>query len=78
MRADKELKEGDQIPIQFVVRFAGISLFLTVFDDALLERNGANGQDFSKDITLTVRDLTESNDPSQLYQYTDGMKNRDS
>ena len=27
LRADKELKEGDQIPIQFVVRFAGMSLF---------------------------------------------------
>ena len=27
LRADKELKEGDQIPIQFVVRFAGMSLY---------------------------------------------------
>ena len=26
LRADKELKDGDQIPIQFVVRFAGMSL----------------------------------------------------
>ena len=27
LRADKELKDGDQIPIQFVVRFAGMHLF---------------------------------------------------
>ena len=26
VRADKELKDGDQIPIQFVVRFAGTCL----------------------------------------------------
>ena len=47
-------------------------------DDGLADRNGDNAQDFAKDITLTVRDLTDSNDPSKLYQYTDGMKNQDS
>ena len=53
-------------------------VFLPAFNDGLAERNGENAQDFAKDITLTVKDLTDSNDPSNLYQYTDGMKHRDS
>ena len=54
-----------------------LAMFLSNFDDWFAERNGGNAQDFSKDITLTVRDLTDSNDPSKLYQYTDAMENRD-
>ena len=58
--------------------YAFFLVFLSDFEVGFSERNGDNAQDFTKDITLTVRDLTDSNDPSQLYQYTDGMKNRDS
>ena len=56
VRADKFLTDGTEIPIQFVVRF--------------VESDGVSNQkDFSKDISLTVKDLTESNDPSKLYAY---------
>ena len=39
--------------------------------------NGDNPQDFTKDIALTVKDLTDSNDPSKLYEYTSAMQERD-
>ena len=72
MRADKDLMDGDEIPIQLIVR--------------LVEMDGTTGlqvginpkvnttpstdtlwQDFATDITLTVRDLTPANNPSTTY-----------
>ena len=72
MRADKDLMDGDEIPIQLIVR--------------LVEMDGTTGlqvginpkanttsstdtlwQDFATDITLTVRDLTPANNPSTSY-----------
>ena len=64
VRADKLLTDGTEIPIQFVVRF--------------VERDGvSNKQDFSTDVSLFVRDWTDGNDPSKLYEYTEGMKHQD-
>ena len=64
VRADKLLTDGTEIPIQFVVRF--------------VEKDGvSNKQDFSTDVSLFVRDWTDDNDPSKLYEYTEGMKHQD-
>ena len=54
MRADKLAVDGREIPIQFIVRFT--------------EQDGVSGKlDFSTDISLTVRDLTEANNPATNY-----------
>ena len=76
VRADKDLVDGDEIPIQLIVR-------LVEMDGTTGLQVGANTapstntlwQDFATDITLTVRDLTTANDPSTAY--TAAMRNID-
>ena len=62
VRADKDTPAGTEIPIQFTVRF--------------VQKDGSTGLlDFTKDIYLTVRDLTDSNSPAT--SYTAEMKAND-
>ena len=62
LRADKDIPAGTEIPIQFTVRF--------------VQKDGTTGLlDFTKDVYLTVKDLTTDNSPETTY--TKEMKAND-
>ena len=65
VRADKDIPDGTEIPIQFIVRMT-----------PSYDGSSTSGQlDFSKDVSLIVKDLTATNSPAM--NYTDSMKARD-